>query len=165
MAPRVYAGANGAGSVILVVRHGTAMNDTLRRLVVTGALLGAFSLHQGCDRGPQVQASAAALAGRWRLVTVADQTPNDWNIQQYEADLSTNGTWTYKAAMTGRFAGTYMKGSGSWKLVGDSFEYSAGTNTGRTTITLSGSTLTFSADPIITSDGKTPVRTTYERAP
>lgn len=118
----------------------------------------------GCNESAQTPASAGGVAGRWRLQSVADGTPSAVNIKQYEAEFLSDGTWRYEATMAGPFVGTRMKCSGTWKLDGPVLEYSAGDNTGRTRVTISGRVLTFSPDPVVMPDGKTPVTTRYERS-
>ena len=124
-----------------------------------------FSLVAGCDRGsgsPPV--SSTALVGTWQLQSVADKSPDTISIQKYEAEFLGDGTWEYRATMAGRFAGTEMKGSGTWKLDGEFMQYSAGANTGRTRVAIVGNVLTLSPDPVVTPGGKTKSTTRYERA-
>jgi hypothetical protein len=139
------------------------MKRILHAVLVTVALTSACWL-QGCNQSPQTPPSPTSITGRWRLQTIAGRAPGAFNIDQYEAEFQTNGTWTYNATMAGRYAGTHMKGSGTWKLTGDVLEYSAGANTGRTAITVSDKVLTFSPDPVVMPDGKTPSPTKYERS-
>ena len=107
--------------------------------------------------------AAKDVAGVWILETAAGQPPASVNIKTWRIDFSADGKWTYAGEMTGQFGGVRVNGSGSWKIVSDALEYTAGDNKGSSKPTIKNGILTLSPDPVVTPGGKTPVVTTYRR--
>ena len=105
--------------------------------------------------------------GAWVLKTINGLPPSNLQIKDWRIDFLTNQHWTYSGEMTGHFTGMKLSGEGSWRIQSDSsgsLEYTAGENSGRSTITLRNGLLRLSPDPVIVQDGKNPVTTTYKRA-
>lgn len=66
--------------------------------------------------------------------------------------------------MQGAYAGTSMKGGGTWSVADGVLTYSAGANTGTSKLSLSGSRLVIDPDPVVVEDGSTPGVSEYERS-
>jgi hypothetical protein len=131
----------------------------------TGIFAAIFTLLAGCGRHSEsLPVTSAGLVGVWQLESIADKPPGRFNLQDYQAEFLGDGTWKFRATLAGHYAGTYAKGSGTWKLDGDVLHYSVGANTGLTHIAIAGTVLTMSPDPAVTPDGQTKVETRYKKA-
>ena len=131
------------------------------KAATSGILLLAFLLLVRIGITAQL---SSALVGKWALRTVAGRPPSTINIKAWEISFSPNGKWKYSGEMTGSFAGMRVEGSGSWTVKNDILSYSAGATHGTCKIAIKARALSFSPDPVLMPDGKTPVNTEYERA-
>jgi hypothetical protein len=74
-----------------------------------------------------------------------------------------NGEMNYSGALSGRFAGMKLKGSGTWRVENDWLEYMAGADKGRDLRhwSMAMCSLFLRIDPGIRRDGVSEVDTTY----
>jgi len=63
------------------------------------------------------------------------------------------------------FSGFLLNGYGTWSIKGNVLQYTTGSNTGTSTLTLEGKLLKFSPDPAVLSNVGKPATTTYARQP
>ncbi len=104
------------------------------------------------------------LEGTWILETVAGKPPGLVNIKTWRITFSANQQWTYGGEMDGPFGGVSVNGSGSWKIVSDELDYTAGDNKGRSKLTIGKGILTLTPDPVVSMPGgKTSAVTTYKK--
>ncbi len=105
------------------------------------------------------------IIGSWNLKTVSGNSPDKISIKSWKIDFSEDGKWNYSGEMTGQFEGMELKGSGTYKINGKEFEYTAGENSGKSAIEIKDKFLVLSPDPVIKpNSGKVDVKTVYERA-
>jgi len=104
------------------------------------------------------------LTGSSSLFQGGAKQPESINIKTHIITFSSDGTWKSITEMTGQWAGTKMKASGKWTLDKNIISYTAGDNSGKSTVTLAAQRLTLNPDFIIALDGgKIPVDTQYSK--
>ena len=121
-------------------------------------------------RGSQAISSPSAnitdkeIVGAWNLKTVGGSESNKINIKSLQLEFSADGKWSYSVSMTGQYEGMELKGSGTYKISGKEFEYTAEANGGKSHIQIKNGFLAFSPDPVVKPNGgKDDVDTEYER--
>jgi hypothetical protein len=134
---------------------------TIQRFAVSGVILivassGAISQHTQTSPSSNLQ-------GAWKLGSVGGKDPATINIKSWQIEFREQGKWIYYGAMTGKYEGMQLSGSGTWLLERNQFDYTAGANKGKTAIQIDGDSLTFSPDPVIRLQGKEPIETRYVR--
>jgi hypothetical protein len=139
----------------------TPYMKTLRRTALaTTILIAAF-----WAMSPQTQAAPpSTLLGAWELRSVGGKDPTTINIKSWQIEFREEGKWQYSGAMTGKYEGMKLSGSGTWLLQGSHLDYTAGANKRQTAAHFERSFLTLSPDPVIRLHGKEPVETQYVRA-
>jgi hypothetical protein len=134
---------------------------TLRRTALATTILiagfGAMSPHTQA-------APPTSLLGAWELTSVGGKDPATINIKSWQIEFREQGKWLYSGAMTGKYEGMNLSGSGTWLLQGSHLDYTAGANKGQTAAHVERGFLILSPDPVIRLHGKEPVETRYVKA-
>ncbi len=138
----------------------TILRSALASSILIIAGLGAMSQR---NEAPKKVSLSASLLGTWKLKTVGGGNPATLDIKSWQLEFREQGKWIYSGAMTGKFDGMTLNGSGTWLLQGNQMEYTAGANRGKTTVHVDNNSLVLSPDPVVRLNGKEAVETQYVR--
>ena len=109
--------------------------------------------------------SQPEIVGSWLLAEVNGSPPGTLHIETYRATFLKDGTWSFEAKMKDPFAGLEMKGKGRWSIKDHRLVWTAGANSGESTFSCDGRTLTLDPDPSVTPNGgRLEARTLYRRS-
>lgn len=145
-----------AGCGRLAAEH---MKSTFRSaLAIVLIITGFGTILEKSEASPSLD-----LRGAWQLKSVAGKDPTIINIKSWRIEFQGHEKWIYSGTMAGEFEGTQLNGSGTWLLDGNQLRYTAGDNTGTTTVRIEGSSLKLSPDPVLRVSGKEPIDTEYMR--
>jgi hypothetical protein len=135
----------------------TILKPVLASTILLIAAIGAMSSHTNATL-------LSGLPGTWRLTAVGGKDPITISVRSWQIEFREQGKWLYSGAMTGKYEGMKLSGSGTWSLQGNQLDYTAGANKGQTTVHVERDSLTLSPDPVIRLQGKEPVDTQYVRS-
>lgn len=113
----------------------------------------------------QERIAPSDIHGSWQLLTIDGQPVGNTKIKTHGIEIAYNNTWRHSTEISGAFSGFLLNGDGTWSLKGNELQYTTGSNTGTSTLTLEGKLLKFSPDPAVLSNVGKPAITTYARQP
>jgi hypothetical protein len=99
--------------------------------------------------------------GVWELKSTSKGKPEQLNIETYTASFNSDGSWIFKSSLNGKFAGMTVEGAGSWSITGSTLNYTAGDNSGSSTIVIKDGILYLSPDPVVLFNGSEQIKTEY----